>query len=72
MSHQAMIMSVAEIEQAIQKLNRDDLSKLRHWFAEYDADAWDRQMEEDAASGKLDKLFDYAREEHNQGRTKPL
>jgi hypothetical protein len=32
------------------------LAELRRWFAEFDAAAWDRQLEHDAASGKLDQL----------------
>jgi len=49
--------TIEKIECDIKKLPRDELTAFRAWFAEYDSDEWDRQIEEDAASGKLDKLI---------------
>jgi hypothetical protein len=37
-----------------------------------DVDAWDRQIERDAAEGKLDKLFEKARADHRAGKSKAL
>ncbi len=34
------------------------LAQLRDWFLERDAEEWDRQIDRDAACGKLDKVFD--------------
>jgi len=48
--------TVEKHERDIKKLTREELTALRAWFAEYDSDVWDRQIEDDAASGKLDKL----------------
>jgi hypothetical protein len=47
--------TVANIERDVEKLNRDELAAFRRWFEQYDSEAWDRQIEEDALSGKLDK-----------------
>ena len=33
-----------------------ELDEFRRWFDEFDASAWDRQIEQDAAAGKLDQL----------------
>lgn len=52
--------SVREIEQAIQSLSSEALAEFRNWFAEYDADAWDRQIEQDAKAGKLDAIAQVA------------
>lgn len=52
--------TVQEIEQAIRGLEPKDLAALREWFAAFDAEAWDRQLEQDAATGRLDKLADDA------------
>jgi len=41
-------------------------------FAEFDAAEWDRQLEEDVASGKLDRLADAALADHNAGRSRTL
>lgn len=49
-----------EIKRAICRLNPEELATLRQWFDEWDAEAWDRQIEEDAAAGRLNVLVDEA------------
>lgn len=50
-------MSIHDIQKAIQKLSAEELAKLRQWLDEYDAALWDKQIESDAGSGRLDKLI---------------
>jgi hypothetical protein len=47
--------AVLELEQAVPQLPPKELARLRKWFEEFDAKVWDRQFEQDAKSGKLDK-----------------
>lgn len=47
---------IEQIEREIQKLTSSELEAFRKWFLEFDAEAWDRQIEEDARAGKLDHL----------------
>lgn len=54
------INTVQEIERAVSKLSPEELSLFRVWFAQFDADAWDREFEEDVATVKLDALADKA------------
>ncbi len=63
---------IEKLAQDIRKLNSEELSAFRKWFEEYEAEAWDRQIEQDARSGKLDKLAEEALAEHRQGRSKGL
>jgi hypothetical protein len=49
--------TVKEIEAAISSLSSHDLAELRSWFQRFDTDAWDRQIEQDATSGKLDEFY---------------
>lgn len=63
---------VEQIENEIQKLNREELTNFRNWFRKYDADEWDQQIEGDIHAGKLDKLTEKALAEHKAGRTKEL
>ena len=51
---------VTDIEAAVEELSKEDLSRFREWFLEFDANAWDRQFEQDAGSGKLDSLAEYS------------
>ena len=63
---------VQKLEQEIQKLGREELANLRDWFRKYDADEWDRQIEQDVHAGKLDRLAQEALAAHDAGRTKEL
>jgi hypothetical protein len=64
--------TVQEIEKAIQQLSRGDLAAFRSWFAEFDAQLWDRQLEEDVASGKLNELMEEALRDLREGRCTDL
>lgn len=63
---------VDELERQIQGLSPEELAAFRKWFAEFDADAWDRQIEADAEAGKLDSLAERARQEHAAGKSSQL
>jgi hypothetical protein len=56
-------MSITEIEQAIRELSPEELAHFRKWFEEYCAEMWDKQIEADAKSSRLDKLIAEADEE---------
>jgi hypothetical protein len=71
-SRKEAMTRVEKIEQDIRALTDKERSALRAWFFAYDADLWDRQIEADAAGGKLDRLGDAAIAEYRQGKTKPL
>ena len=63
---------VETLEREVEKLSAEELAAFREWFANYDSDAWDRQMEADARAGKLDRLAAEALAEHERGETKDI
>jgi hypothetical protein len=63
---------VAEIESAVSKLSREELTAFRKWFQEFDAEAWDRQFEEDVRAGRLDALGQEALGDLREGRCTEL
>ena len=63
---------IEQIEHEVKKLNRAELEAFRNWFHEYDAVEWDRQIEEDVQTGRLDKLAEEALAAHKAGRTKEI
>ncbi len=68
-----MAMStVQEIEQAIRALGPQDLAALRDWFAAFDAEIWDRQLEQDVAAGRLDRFAEEALRDLSEGRCTDL
>ena len=44
-------MTIKELEAEIARLGPKGLEEFRTWFEQFDAKAWDEQIEEDAASG---------------------
>lgn len=56
-------MSLTEIKSAVRELPPAELAELAAFISEQDNAAWDKQMEQDAASGKLDFLFEEAERE---------
>ena len=65
-------MSIAEIEAAITQLPRREFAELMSWLQQYEADAWDRQIEDDLAAGRLDRLISEAEDEYKAGLARPL
>ena len=63
---------IEEIESRIRKLNAEELSSFRRWFAEFDSSAWDHQIESDIEHGELNALADEALEDHKNGRSTVL
>ena len=63
---------VEALEREVQSLTPEELAAFRDWFAEYDWQVWDRQLESDVAAGKLDKFAAEARAEYERGETTKL
>jgi hypothetical protein len=64
--------TVSEITGAVRQLPKRELARFRKWFAEYDAAAWDRQLDRDVTAGRLDKLAREAEREVRAGRATAL
>jgi hypothetical protein len=61
-------MSLAEIKRPVRRLSPRELAELAAFISEHDNAAWDAQMEQDAAAGKLDFLFEEAECERPDGK----
>ena len=56
-SYRGAASTLTEIESAIAKLPAPEFRELLHKLNKRDAAEWERQIEEDAQSGKLDRLY---------------
>jgi hypothetical protein len=65
-------MTLQDLENAIAGLPPGDLSKFRAWFAEFDAEEWDREIADDVKAGRLDHLMSEALDDLQNGRTTDL
>ncbi len=60
--------TIQQIEQAIRQLSTEERAAFRAWFAEFDAEEWDRQFESDVTAGRLNWLIEEARQDLREGR----
>ena len=58
---------IESLEKEIAMLSPLELRDLRRWFADFDAELWDQELERDVAAGKLDQLADAAVAAHKRG-----
>lgn len=65
-------MSVQEIRSAIAELPAGELDALMEWIEEYRADAWDRQIAQDAEAGRFEALRQRVKEQREAGQCRPL
>lgn len=63
---------VEQLEQRIAELNAAEWKELRAWFERYDAEIWDRPIENDSRNGKLRPLADQALADDRAGRSTGL
>lgn len=61
-----------KIENEVRALSAEERAAFREWFREFDAEAWDREIEADARAGKLDALATEALGGHRAGRSTSL
>ena len=60
---------VEQIEGEVKSLSADELKVFRDWFARFDGEVWDDQIEGDAKNGKLRSLAERALRDHESGRS---
>jgi major membrane immunogen (membrane-anchored lipoprotein) len=66
------MLTMKELEQAVSSLPREELARFREWFDEFDAKAWDKQLEADVKTGKLNKITEAANSDYRAGKAKEL
>ena len=64
--------AIEKLELLIKSLSPEELAQFREWFAEFDAQLWHRQIEADAAAGKLDRLIEESMADYRANKTRPL
>jgi hypothetical protein len=64
--------TVEEIERAIARLDRADVSRLRVWLDEFEESQFDARIEADAEAGRLDGLADRAVQQIGERRVRDL
>jgi len=66
------MMRMEEIKNAVVSLPEDEYRRFRDWFLESDWTHWDKQIQADSDSGKLDFLVKEAMDEKSRGKLRNL
>lgn len=66
------MIDTQELQTTVSNLSPSELVKFSEWFEEFMANQWDKKIEADILSGRLDTIGKYADDEFIAGRTKPL
>lgn len=66
------MINTQELKQTISKLSSEELLQFSEWFEEFMADQWDKKIEADILSGRLDTVGKNADNDFIAGRAKPL
>jgi hypothetical protein len=64
--------TLQDIQTAVSQLSVKQLAAFRAWFAEFDAEIWDRELERDVAAGRLDALAEEALQALREGQCTDL
>lgn len=64
--------TLEKAEKIVAQLSPEELAQFRQWFAEFNGDAWDAQIEADAATGKLDALAQEALADYHAGEARGI
>ena len=60
------------LEEEIKKLSPEEMAQLREWLLQLDAEQWDQEIDQDAASGRLDGVFEKPMADHRAGKSREL
>ena len=66
------MIGTEELKATVSNLPQNELMQFSEWFEEFMANQWDKKIEADILSGRLDTIGNYADDEFIAGRTKPL
>ncbi|ACE92201.1 hypothetical protein AMC90_CH03258 [Rhizobium phaseoli] len=61
-----------QTEKSVTELDKQEFEAFSAWFEALQTERWYRQMEADAASGKLDRFAAKALADFRAGKTRPL
>ena len=63
---------IEKIEHQIEALTAQELAEFRRWYREFDAEAWDRQIQGDIQANKLDVVAEEAIKAYQIGKAREI
>jgi hypothetical protein len=65
-------MSTSEIKTAVMNLTKDEFLGFIEWLDDYQESLWDKQIEADMISGRLNHLILEAKKEFREGKCRQI
>lgn len=66
------MIALQELENEVKNLPKQDFNQFRNWFLDYENSKWDKEIEEDIYSGKLDDIMNNAKKDFKNGKYETL
>jgi hypothetical protein len=66
------VSKIDQLKAEIENLPSEEFTEIFRWLSEKDWERWDKEIEADSQSGRLDFLVREAREEKTKGKLKDL
>jgi len=63
---------VEQLKHEIESLSSEEFAEVYRWLSEKDWEAWDKEIEADSQSGRLELLLREARREKSEGTLRKL
>jgi hypothetical protein len=63
---------VEELKQEIESLSGEEFAEVYRWLSEKDWERWDKEIEADSQSGRLEFLLREAKREKSEGTLRKL
>jgi DNA-binding PadR family transcriptional regulator len=61
-----------QIQSKIYELSREERTRLREWFDEFDGDSWDKDFDDHVKAKRLEEASHKAKQQHDDGKTSAL
>ena len=66
------MIALQELKNEVKNLPKQDFNQFRNWFLDYENNKWDKEIEEDIYSGKLDDIMNNAKKDFKNGKYETL
>lgn len=67
-----MSITIPELKAAVTELPPNELAEFLDWLDEFQESQWDKQIEENFQSGKLNHLIEQAEKAFSEGKCKEI
>lgn len=61
-----------DIQNLIHQLSKEEITRLREWFDEFEGDMWDQELDKNVQEKKLNVKASAAKKDFSEGKSKTV